>query len=524
MKNTGRFLINGLMLSAVSLILRTAGVAFNAAVNSRLGAAGTGLFSLVNSVFSPALTLATAGVSLAVSRLIAEELDKEGNGASRAVLRKAALASLALSSSVAFLLFSLSGYISREWLGDGAAAPLLKLLSLSLPFVALSSASSGYFIGVRRVSRNAGVQLFEQFFKIALTLFALTRTLPEAKSCLAAILLCSLASDILSCLISLFLLKRDSRRLGKGKKGSGVLRRLLSVILPVSVSSFLRSGLVAWEHILIPQGLKKNGASYESAMASYGALTGMAMPILFFPASFLYSFTGLLVPEFAEAKENGERAVIASAARRVVRTVLIFSVGASAVLLGFSYDLGMAVYHSEEAARYLKIMAPLIPLMYLDTAVDSILKGLGEQVFGMKVNVADALLSVLAVRFLVPAAGLNGYIFILFASEAFNFALSLRRLTKVTGVSFPLLRQAALPLLASCGAVSLSHLFFHLSPALNSGTPLATATGIALSSSLYFLFLLLFGVIPHGLPLRLLKKLFAALPAREGKGSFGAGA
>ena len=122
-----------------------------------------------------------------------------------------------------------------------------------------------------------------------------------------------------------------------------------------------------------------------------------------------------------------------------------------------------------------------------------------------------------------PSAPISG-LFSGFACEAFNFALSLRRLTKVTGVSFPLLRQAALPLLASCGAVSLSHLFFHLSPALNSGTPLATATGIALSSSLYFLFLLLFGVIPHGLPLRLLKKLFAALPAREGKGSFGAGA
>ena len=86
MKDAGKFILNGLMLSAVSLILRTAGVSFNAYVTSEIGAAGTGLFTLVMSVYSPALTLATAGVNLAVSRLTAEELGKGNAVSARSVL------------------------------------------------------------------------------------------------------------------------------------------------------------------------------------------------------------------------------------------------------------------------------------------------------------------------------------------------------------------------------------------------------------------------------------------------------
>ena len=77
MKRGGRFLLNGLMLSAVSLLLRTVGVSFHAFLTAKMGAAGTGLYQLILSVYSPALTLATAGVNLAASRLVAEELGKD---------------------------------------------------------------------------------------------------------------------------------------------------------------------------------------------------------------------------------------------------------------------------------------------------------------------------------------------------------------------------------------------------------------------------------------------------------------
>ena len=58
--------------------------------------------------------------------------------------------------------------------------------------------------------------------------------------------------------------------------------------------------------------------------------------------------------------------------------------------------------------------------MYVDAAVDSMLKGMGEQLTSMRINVADALLSVLLIRFLVPHCGISGYLFAIWFSECFN--------------------------------------------------------------------------------------------------------
>ena len=419
MKKIGRFLANGLMLSAVALLLRTVGVSFNAFLTAKMGAAGTGLYQLVLSIYSPALTLATAGIHLAVSRLVAEELGKEG-GFARTVLKRCLAYAAVTSSLVSAILFLLSDVAAKSWLTAPDATLLLRVLALGLPFIALSSAINGYFTAVRRVSRTAFIQLLEQGVRIGLTVLLLTHLWEGGTAtCLLAVVTASVGADFISCLLLSLFCHHDAAKslLPSPQIGENVLPRVLAITIPVSFSSFLRSGLVALEHLLIPRGLKQSGFSYEAAMASYGTLTGMAMPVILFPASFLYSFAGLLIPELAEAKENRRIGEIGRMAERVVKTVLVYGIGAAGLLLGFSRELGLAIYRSEEAAHYIRVMAPLIPIMYLDTAVDSILKGLGQQVYTMKINIIDAFVSVLAVWFLVPRLGLNGYIAVIFISE-----------------------------------------------------------------------------------------------------------
>jgi len=149
----------------------------------------------------------------------------------------------------------------------------------------------------------------------------------------------------------------------------------------------------------------------------------------------------------------GRSREIADTAERVVKIVLIYGIGAAGILLGFASPLGTAIYHSAEAALYIRVMAPLIPIMYLDTAVDSILKGLGEQVYTMRVNIVDAFVSVIAVWFLVPRLGLGGYIAVIFISELINFSFSFVRMVEVTGTKGALFRLAAKPILAISCAV-----------------------------------------------------------------------
>ena len=71
--------------------------------------------------------------------------------------------------------------------------------------------------------------------------------------------------------------------------------------------------------------------------------------------------------------------------------------------------------------------------MYLDTAVDSILKGMGEQVYCMKVNIADSAGGLLLVLLLTPAMGIYGYLLTVWICELGNLAASIYRLIKVSG-------------------------------------------------------------------------------------------
>ncbi len=450
MKNARLFIYNGLILTAASLILRTVGVGFNIFITSRVGAAGTGLFQLVMSVYSPALTLASAGVSLASSRLVAEELGKNRGGRWRDVLIRCLIYSFAASLPVAAALFTLAPSISSSWLGSSDASHLLRILSVGLPFISLSSCINGFFTALRKAKHTAAVQLSEQLFKIILTCILIYSLSGDGFICLLAVVFGNVCSDIFSMMLSSYICARESRKLrySAKKTSEGISARILSITLPVSISSFLRSSLVALEHILIPKGLKKSGMNYVSAMAAYGTLTGMAMPIIMFPASFLYSFSSLVVPEMAEAKERGENEEIRLKIKQILYAFLIFSVGAAGLIFGYCDHLGKAIYGSSEVSRFLLLLAPLIPIMYLDNIADSMLKGLGEQIFTMKVNVIDAASCVLSVLFLVPRMGIMGYVLVILISELINFGFSIYRLKRVTGAKPRLLSR--LPRLLIC--------------------------------------------------------------------------
>ena len=70
--------------------------------------------------------------------------------------------------------------------------------------------------------------------------------------------------------------------------------------------------------------------------------------------------------------------------------------------------------------------------MYLDTATDAMMKGLGEQMHSMKINVADAALSVILVLVLIPKFGILGYVITIYASELFNTVCSITHLLMVS--------------------------------------------------------------------------------------------
>lgn len=474
------------MLAAVALLMRAVSLAFNAYITETVGAEGMGLLSLTMSVYGFAVTFATAGVALAVTRLVAAALGRSEGARAARVMKSALIYAAIFGGAASFFLYFGSDFIAVKLLSDIRTRASLRLLSVSLLPIALSAVYSGYFIAVRRVAHNAVTQVFEQCIRILLTFGGLALAGGNVEyACLALVGGSSLA-ELFSFSLLFLQAKIDLwRHRLKGGTTGGEGKAVFRYAFPCAVSAQLRSGLVTVQHLLIPYALGLGGADRSTALASYAAMHSMALPIVLFPTAILASFSGLLVPECAELESRSETKALSRLCEKALYGAFGFASLAAALLFLGADSLGSMIYNSAEAGLYVKLLAPLVPVMYLDSVVDAHLKGLGYQVYSMGVNIIDAAASVIGVLIFLPRWGAVGYIYVVYITEILNFLLSLGKLITLVFIKKSFRVWAVPPLCALLSVLGTSLL-------IGKGELLLLVLRFIVGAAVYALFFALF--------------------------------
>lgn len=449
------FLFNALFMTLTSFLLKTSDIFFGAFSAGKIGAEGVGLYSLTCSVFSFAITLSLSGLNLAVTRIVSEASSGKKSAEMKRSVFLCALLGLLMSSSSATALFLFAEKLSLLFIKNPAAAPALKFLALSLPFMALSSCMKGYLVASEKVAFSVVSNIVEQVTSIITVTLLLSSTIPKSLefSCF------SLAAGAVSSEIFVFIylicvcFLSKKRALTKAPiKLSGIssdIKSILSICVPTALSSYLRSAIVTAENLLIPRGLTLFSGNSTLALEQYGTIKGMALPVISFPSAVIVSFGILLVPEIARsfAKNNFTR--VSSVASRSLRYTLSYSSFVMCVFLFFGRALGNALYSDGTTGFFISTLAPAVPLMYLDFVTDSLLKGLGQQVNSLKYNTIDSIYRTALVFFLIPRFGLPAYIFIIISGSLLNVFLSMRKLAQLTQMHLSLTSDIISPLLSS---------------------------------------------------------------------------
>ena len=473
MTNRRLFFYNGLLLTAVGVAVRTVTLLFNAYVSRAVGAEGVGLFTLIGTLYNFAVTFATSGISLTMTRLVASSIGEGAEDRTGGILRSGILYALTFGLGTTAVLFFGAPLFSKYVLFDGRTLNSIRILSLSLVPIALTATFTGYFTGIKRVQRNAICQVLSQGFRIVITVVAIIHLAPHGVeyACIALSLGATL-SEIFFFIVLLIevLLERRGKRRTASVVSEG--RAVASVALPLALSAYVRSALLTIEHVLIPKRLRLRSDTASEALSAYGTLHGMALPMILYPMATLSSFSGLLVPEFAESTAAGEHGRVARIASEALNTTLTYAVAVATLIFMFSEELGYVVYDSHSAGYYVSMLAPVIPIMYLDHVTDSMLKGIGEQVYSMWVNITDSLLSVILVWFLIPAMGISGYALVIIIMEGYNFLLSVIRLRSRIKFRIRPLRALLFPVLFAATAAGVTKQLFGLSGAAASALPL----------------------------------------------------
>ena len=422
---------SALLLTGVNLLLRMVSTSFQVYISGRIGAAGVGLLQLVMSVGMMAMTLGMAGIRTATMYLTAEELGRKHPGHVRQVLRSCFFYSIVCCGAVSVGLRQLAPWLAADWIGTPQVAGAIRLFACFLPVSCLCGVMTGYFTAANRIGTLAVVEIGEQLCSMGVTLLFLRFWAGDdpARACEAVIL----GSGCAGCLTLLTLaVLRCAERAPRGKP-IAIRRRLLHIAVPLALADTLKAGISTTENLMVPRRLARYPGA-EEPLALFGTVCGMVFPVLMFPAAILFGLAELLIPELARCAAADSRKRIRYLVKRSLRVSMLYGCCFCGLMYLLAGDLCMALYGSTEAGMYLRRYALLIPMLYCDTITDAMTKGLGQQKACVRYNIITSAMDVALLFLLLPRYGMDGYLFSFAVTHLLNFALSLRRLVRISRI------------------------------------------------------------------------------------------
>ncbi|MBE7052303.1 MAG: hypothetical protein E7395_07025 [Ruminococcaceae bacterium] len=445
------FLWKVLKMCATLIVFNISGICYNIFISERAPAAEIGLMHLVMNVYSFGVCLSVSGISLTATRLLSDMPKDRAMTQSEAIIAKCMKVCLFTSVFAGLILFFGADYIAESFLANPKCAVSLKILSPALLGVAISSVLSGYFTAFGMIGSLATGKLFAEITIWGITLWMMQNGSNQIQNTVA---LATVASSFIQCICDLILWKKSCSSFGRVKTFIST-KNVVSLCAPLAVGSYLRTGLGCVENLIIPSRLKAGGIN--DALAKYGIIKGMSLPVMMFPYVIVGAFTSLIVPEIARRFSSGQTKSVRYISTISIEYIMQFAIMISAILYFWSDELCAVFFKEPDASTYLKYLSLLPVLMFTDSTVDAILKGANEQVYGLKVNIADACARVILIYTLVPFFGTKAYIAVLYLSEFFNLCFSLRKLKKITALKPSKLRAVFVPLFGTfCGVISVN--------------------------------------------------------------------
>ena len=449
------YLKNAALLTGADVLLRLAGMGLRIYLANALGGEGMGLYQLVLAVYSLFVTLATSGVSVAVTRLMTEELARS-RAQARGMLVRLAGTGLLLGTAAMAAQYGLAELAASWWLGDIRAAGALRVSAFGMPWMALSAVLRGFFLARRKVGPNVVSQLAEQSVRIGVIAGMLERH-PEwelAVRCRAVLAATALSEAVSACILFFFYRRETAAAFGgeRAERPEEPARRLWEILWPVEGGRCLASALHTAENMLVPACLTLylfDAGGRSAAVSQYGNLKGMALPLLTFPFGLLGSLSVLLMPEITQAHIRGETARLGRLLDRMLRLTGCFSALAGALFWVWGQPLAQLLYQSDEAGFYLKVLGPAMPLLYLESMVDGAMKGVGEQKAVFRYSLWDAILRIAGVVLLLPRWGMKGFLGVILLSSLYTCVANTGRLLRCCGMPPALWRWLGAPSLAA---------------------------------------------------------------------------
>lgn len=412
-----------MILTAAGFLSRLMGFFFRIFLSHAFGEENVGLYQLTFPVYALCLSISTAGIQTAVSRMVAERAALGREKEAKSVLYTALSLTVLLSFAEVILLQQNAAFISENFLGDIRCEELLMIISYALPCAAIHSCICGYSLGLQQTKLSAISQLIEQVIRIlfVLLLYGLAQHLghlPSIRLAAAGIVAGEFASALFICrFLSVRMIRSPRSSFHAFSALASNLKGLLSLSVPLTANRTAVTLLQSIEAASIPACLKLSGMTGTEALSLYGVLTGMALPCILFPSAITNSVGTVLMPAVSAAQTSGNRTGMLVLLKKAVGSCLILGLSCCLFFLIFGGYIGTLLFHSSSAGKFIVTLGWICPFLYTNTALMSAINGLGKTAFTFLINTAGLLVRIAGVFLAIPRFGIQGYLWGLLVSQ-----------------------------------------------------------------------------------------------------------
>lgn len=428
------YLHGAAILTVGVIIMKLLGFFYKIPLGNILGDEGYSMFMGAYSIYNIFFTLATAGLPVALSRLVAEA---DANGRIRQeekTFRVALVSFTALGLLFAAILFFFPNWLASVYLENPDAGPSVRAMAPAILLVCMVSAYRGYCQGNGNMLPTTVDEVLEVFFKvvsgliIAVLVMRAYRGHPMAlpMGSAGAIFGVSIGSTV-SLLYMIFYKRRHYNRLaapytagvvratgipGDAEKVDPALKIVKDIFrigVPIAFGACILALLNSVDSKLCMNRLQSAaGFSYLEAKVLYGVY-GKAQTLFNLPAAFITPLTISIVPAISGAIARGERRSATRVSEDSMRISAVISVPMGVGLAVLSGPIMHVLYPGSHLAgpQLLAVMGIASFFVCLVLMENAILQASGREKLTMLTLITGGLVKIIVNWFLVAQRPIN---------------------------------------------------------------------------------------------------------------------
>lgn len=404
------------ILAITNFITGALAFGFRIFFSRHINSEGMGVFQLVLPLQMLLITLVSGGLTTAISKVVAEYKVKGNMRAIHKTIKTSLLTISTWSFFLCLIMILNAELISQLLLNDQRTILSIVFLTPSVFFISISSVFRGYFFGFQEFKKPAIIDIIEKVVRLGTLILIIRIMLPHGIEWVCAgAMLAMTAGECISALmlgIQYYINKpiQYSHRLTES--GIIIMKKIIKLAIPLSLCGALSTIMDMLSAVMVPDRLKIAGYDSSTALSLYGELTGMVMPLIFFPGIIIFSLSITLIPAITQSHVSQHYPALNKKCNDSLTISWAIGLFAAVLCVSFSNELCDVVYKCPQAGHLLFWMGWGCPFHYLHFIQFSILNGLGLQGKVLNNVIWDLLITIACIYLLIPipAIGIYGYV------------------------------------------------------------------------------------------------------------------